>query len=607
MPVTTNTGAKGNPSEWTVMFFFAADNALSPLIVSQVKAIKDAGFQEDTNVLVHFDPSEKDEPTRVYLVNKARKAEQIAAGERATLIGDSTNSFVRNMEEDYIDPLEIQGSRGSSTEAMIAALADPDNVSAEDALRNFIGYSLEQYPAKHYILFLVGHGMVVGNDAFLPDDSNNTAITLQRLGQVLREKFTPEYAQTSLELLALHSCSMSSVEVAYELKGIANHLMACQGLSYVGSWPYRQLLKKLFNTVERAQRPTNGTTATDVDVQELVEKLYYHSLFNSTDFRLAGYSAELSLCSLNPEKVTTLAQPVQELVRVLKQGIADDSSSVKELVQLAHLEAQSYWAESYTDLYDFCNRLRIRSDQRKKALNAIWPQAAASSVEMKNALKPLVELSDACTGVINLLETINDKSDEARAERFQALMVQSDHLGSRYQYSHGLSVYFPWVEPLERAPRNGVNPTVAAISAAAATIAPRTMDNYRQYLFNKEIGEDSWSSFLELYWEKTRRDRREEEDHPQAAAAGASSASGTTTVSTGLPTGPLSVGGLDINASATFGGGDGKPSSATGSDCTCPTIKNYPTSRQKDRVVSMSIGAAQPFKSRPDPGFELNE
>jgi hypothetical protein len=32
---------------------------------------------------------------------------------------------------------------------------------------------------------------------------------------------------------------MSAVEVAYELKGKADYMIASQGLSFVGSWPYR--------------------------------------------------------------------------------------------------------------------------------------------------------------------------------------------------------------------------------------------------------------------------------------------------------------------------------------------------------------------------------
>ena len=61
--------------EWTVMIFFAGDNSLSPLIVSQLKAIKDAGFHQDVDVLVHFDSNEAGVPTRIFDVNRERKEE----------------------------------------------------------------------------------------------------------------------------------------------------------------------------------------------------------------------------------------------------------------------------------------------------------------------------------------------------------------------------------------------------------------------------------------------------------------------------------------------------------------------------------------------------
>ena len=44
------------PQKWTLMFFFASDNNLSPSMLYQLKSIKSAGFQLDTNVVVHFDP-----------------------------------------------------------------------------------------------------------------------------------------------------------------------------------------------------------------------------------------------------------------------------------------------------------------------------------------------------------------------------------------------------------------------------------------------------------------------------------------------------------------------------------------------------------------------
>ncbi len=623
-----NHATIGDPKDWTVMFYFAADNALSPLIVSQVRAIKDAGFQEDTNVLVHFDPSEHNAPTRVYNVNKQRKLDRLAEGKRATLIGDAANSFVPNMQEDHINPEDIDASLGPSSAAMQKQLINPDEVLAWEALENFIGYSLENFPAKHYILFLVGHGMIVGNDTFMPDDMPDSGITLPQLKEILEKKFTPKGAATSLELLALHSCSMSSVEIAYELKGIANYMMACQGTSYVGSWPYRQMLKKIFNTVDKAKHPANGAKQNggppvrhEVDVEELVEKLYYHSLFNSTDFMVAGYSSEMSLCSLKPEKVHSLTAPLKALVSLLKQGLTDERGPVEDLIQLAHLKSQSYWSESYTDLYDFCRCLREQCRQRIDSLLCSVP--SGSSI-----LGPFVALSNACQDVIETLETVKTKDNTraARAERFKALVVQSDHFGSRYQYSHGLSIYFPWAEPLNPVPANG--PVGAGGAKPATTL---TMANYRGYRFNStaEMDSDSWASFLDLYFAETMRERRaNEEAHDQKPAIieapaepevvgvgisvptfGASSAIGkvvanvaASSAGSGFAEVPATgaLAGGDGKPAPSLAGGDGKPSPSIGQGCSCPTIKNFPPTTDdgtgRKRIVAMSPGAAQAFK-----------
>ena len=69
----TNAMAETEINEWTLMFFFAGDNSLSPSMISQLKAIKDAGFQKNITVLVRFDPNEKGTPTRIFEVNRERK------------------------------------------------------------------------------------------------------------------------------------------------------------------------------------------------------------------------------------------------------------------------------------------------------------------------------------------------------------------------------------------------------------------------------------------------------------------------------------------------------------------------------------------------------
>jgi hypothetical protein len=531
------------PNEWTVMFYFAGDNALAPVIVSQLKAIKDAGFHEKINVLVHFDPNEQGAPTRIYDVNRKRKKDPKLPN---TMIGDGEDPFVRNLKEDEIQPRAISRTAGPSSLATIKALRKPDAVSAKDALINFLGFCRENHRAKHYILILVGHGMIVGNDAFLPDENPVSAITLHELDQEILRPFTKQVTDDgdAFEMLALHSCSMSALEVAYQLKGTANFMMGSEGISFVGSWPYRQMLKKTFKTIENAReaarrhakdRNENQAEALgnpDVDIETMMEKLYFLSLFNATDFLLSGYSLDLALCSMEEQRYEPLTEVIQKLVAALKEAVRNERG--QELILLAHWEAQSYWGESYTDLFDFCRCLRKRCTQ-----NRVLPK-----------------LGKACFDVMEKLKPIKSK---LVSERFKALVIHSENFGSQYQYSHGLSVYFPWSRPVENAGTGGTNKGI--------------LDIYRDYAFTKALGDDSWLSFLELYFDETKRLSRKAEDRVVKPGGREFAAA----LDSFNPSGPLSV------STSPFALEPGKPSPSTGLACPCASIKNYPDALEEPK------------------------
>ncbi|HEY6232581.1 MAG TPA: clostripain-related cysteine peptidase [Pyrinomonadaceae bacterium] len=588
----------------TVMCYFGSDNALSPLLISQVKAIKDAGYEDHTDVLVRFDPNEPSAPTRVYHVNAKRRALATPDenGERS-LIGDGNNPFVRNMAEDIIDPDRIEESTSRPfSNAMRKELKNGENLSATDSLRNFIGYSLENYPADHYILFLIGHGMIVGNDAFLPDDNPNTGISLVQLADILREF---NKSDGKLELVGLHSCSMSSVEIAYQLKGIANYVMASQGTSFVGSWPYRQLLKKIFATVHDAfdtSRSTGNPPA--IDIQQLVEKLYSLSLYNSTDFMLAGYCADMTLCNLRPDLVDGLTTSLRTLINLLTDAtgtIPTDGKGISTVAQngnkdpikdlivsligKAHAESQSFWGESYTDLYDFCDCL----------------QTACQSVNKAVANEALTGLVSACAAVKGKLGTV---ASGDRAERFNSLVVRQEFFGWKYQYSHGLSIYFPWAEPLEV---ENVTETPVTIErrpgqksvAAEGTPAARSiMERYQDYEFTQVFKKEglSWFDFLNAYFNSTQRKLRTE-DVP-APVLSLFEFAGPGEVATLNTTAATSF--LDHKASGEQGSGDNKPVPSIGSDCGCSSIKNFHTKSagngRRIKAFSISAGALRAFK-----------
>ena len=588
--------ASNGPNDWTIMFFFASDNPLAPLLISQLKAIKDAGYQEHTEALVWFDPAERGYPTKIYNVNHQRKADARARPQRngrnpQTNIGDGNDSFVRKMKGDEVDSSKFSA-------AMKAAMENPSGTPAHEALANFIDYVITNHSAKNYMLFLVGHGMIVGRDTFLPDEDPVSAITLDQLKKIMSQFVVA--GKTSLQLLALHSCSMSSIEVAYELRGTANYMMAHQGPAFVNSWPYRQLLKKIFNTVEKNKRRAEERARDEgkddqaveqaikdaqVNVNALIEKLYYHCLYNATDFLDAGYSADLTLCNLQEDKLERIKDPLQKLVKKLKEGLSA-GSVFRHLIVTAHWESQSFWEENYTDLYDFCFCLSRGCKETAQAL-----QGSVSSDE--RLVTEVLAVAEACDDLTRVLDVVKSKK---RSERFDRLIIHSDNFGWRYQYARGLSVYFPWSEPLNDDPVPSARKEPCRGEKPTKGRSETVIDKYRAYDFTTQFDKDSsWWSFLESYFGATKRlSRRDEKGDDMLAEFG--DPKFTKENMDAL----YEIVKMTVTADATLGSRTPEMGTKTpehGFSCECPSIKNYPTDREK-RVKEFSItpGALLAFR-----------
>jgi len=537
------------------MFFFASDNRLAPLLVSELKAIKDAGFQEDTEVLVYYDPLEKGCPTKIYNVNNERKARRKNKNKPKSEIGDGNDSYVRKMDEDEVDPKNFSAR-------MRDAMAS-STVPAHEMLRYFVDYVTTRHKARNYMLFLIGHGMIVGRDIFLPDDDPVSAVSMSQLQQIMK-KFV-HGGKTSLQLLCLHSCSMSSIEVAYQLRGTANYMMAHQGPAFVNSWNYRQVLKKIFNTIDTEKRQIN--------VQRLIEKLYYHCLHNATDFLSAGYSADLALYSLQKDKLARIRTPIQLLVQRLKENLPGvkrkdnlpGRSIIKDLILLAHWESQSFWEENYTDLYDFCFCLSRRCND-----------AIALYGKKGLPVSKLNQVRVACDGVIKVLSII--KSDN-RAARFRGLIIHAGNFGTKYQYARGLSIYFPWCEPLDDEPWTSERKNGQSRSKPKGR-NQKIIEGYKSYDFNK--GVNSWWSFLDSYFKETKRASRWKENPQELTVRGARRL--------------LSEAISEFNVDGSLGTRTpdvGTRTPDTGLDCTCPTIKNYPTDEKKYTIAEKKSRTAK--------------
>src|SRR3989442_513965 len=303
--------------EWTLMFYFASDNPLAPNIVSQLKAIKSAGFHEDVNVIAQFDPNVPDMPTHIFDVNAVNKIGNIYERFKNLQTAPykfwkANDPYIRNLvldrlwnDDDNESPIRkeiikyiekrypnthydppVPSPKRFNKEI---SRNDNDGPGPKESLQAFLNFCADKYPARHYMLFLLGHGLIVGNDMFLYDENAPShSLSLRDLGKVLNH-FKHRDKGKELELLGFHSCSLSALEVACELEGCVNYMLASQGTEYVGSWPYREILMRMFNDViwkkaeeDEAQR-----------VKETIEKIFAYILNNSDDFQLAGYSFDL--------------------------------------------------------------------------------------------------------------------------------------------------------------------------------------------------------------------------------------------------------------------------------------------------------------------------
>ncbi len=662
--------------EWTVMFYLASDNPLAPGTITHLKAIKNAGYHPEVNVLAQFDPHTVNMPVHIFDVNRIEKLKN---PNKANIGFTSNDPFVRNLVTDKLWDADVNKMLRNVLKKrdMNIPFNPPvpldkmcDELSPKESLDLFLQFCQKHYPARHYMLFIVGHGVIVGNDLFLHDqhvgttrqgNSHPTSLSLIDLSKILSDFNGRLNNDQQLEMIGFHACSMSGVEVAFQLKGLANYMLAAQGPTYNGAWPYRQILIRLFNDLNRGRSfiqeeiradgfadflqqrkhpfskffcsrfngngaqalldqhvsgkqparelvgvlteelnallveptlskefkrvnlpattklpamkadefeghnlkrfnrelilgalpPKVAHASTQFNVKRLCKKIFNYCLFNSFDFQLAGYSCDLTLCDLN--KVGDLEQPISELSKSLRKGLSVSRTTkdplIRELMILAHWEAQSFFQEQYTDLYDYCFRLRAKC------------KAELDKTPSERMQRALEKIAGDCEVVMQVLKRGKHNDDNG-------VIVRSEFSGPAYQYTHGLSVFFPWSEPVDN---------------------PMWKKLYRRFAFK----ETRWHLFLKHYFADTMR--KPEGDEPNDVEP------------------PFKVTSLDrellelLQAMATQVFDDGQLGSAgsrdplgsagsrdpQGDDCDCQSTKNYPS-------IAHSIRQSRkPFKKLP--------
>lgn len=205
-------------TEWTFLVYMAADNNLEPDGIDDFLEMAQVGSNDDLNIVVLFDRT-PGESTEYGDWTDARRG-RIMAGDTPV------SSWGEDMGE--------------------------VNMGSPAQLQSFVTWGVENYPANRTVLVLWNHGGGWRSERWVPakwravcwDDTNGNESL--EMGEV-RATLETVAASTGvdLDLIGFDACVMGMVEVAYEIRNLADVMLASEESEPGGGWPYDTLLGDL--------------------------------------------------------------------------------------------------------------------------------------------------------------------------------------------------------------------------------------------------------------------------------------------------------------------------------------------------------------------------
>jgi len=438
---------------WTVMVYLAGDNNLTSECLFALTEMKKAAPGANINVIAQFDPRDEYLPTCRYEINRK--------GDNGTLLDDiidaaryDPTTAEAQFEHESENAKRLAARRTQTSQKVKELLSDVTDLSTlsfieEDTgddtdtgspstLYNFLSFCIQEYPAEHYIAVLSGHAGGVETDYLLKDESSKGSLTFNEMKQVFRDLQRNREGR-AIDIVGMDNCLMSMGEICYELRDLVDVVVGCESFSPASGWPYRPILERLRKEFANAEASKEGSFVPNAAKAIVEEYANYYSPYWISGMSVAQSALEVRNIEELRLRVNDLGIAMEDELK--QEPVNAEATSFKDKLVLAHWEAQSYNGERFVDLYDFCSCLEARTP----------PEAVAR------------------------------RCKELRRFISEELVLKSCYSGAAYQYSYGISLYFPWAQVLAK---------------------------YQNLDFVRASNGHGWLSFLRTYTQLTRREPR---------------------------------------------------------------------------------------------------
>jgi hypothetical protein len=420
--------------EWTIMVYMAGDNNLSADMAYALEEIREVikSKSEKLNLMVYYDSSAISAPT-VYC------------------------DFTEYKNPVYVPSFSVEKTFKSSRHRRgnnERSLTD-DNSAAVYSILNFVDWCVNKVErrAKKYAFIFSGHSSAFQNMSFLVDTSSDYYyMTIPKLRWALKQitKKEPPFKKDTrllgqeIDILGFDSCVMGMLELGYGFSKYAKTMVASEGNIPSAGWTYGDVLTGLISS-SASQSETDIAASF---VTNFIER--------QNKYIIGGVSVDLAAWDLTKveDVVAATDNLAIELNKILKDKSSKNYPYLKKALLTCHWECQSYMLEQNVDLKDFCQLLQTE-------IKGFDPENKTALWELCNTV---IEAIDKC-------------------------ILMCGFSGGRYQYSNGISLFFPW-------------------SAFAFYTSKENYDDLSVF-YEKKL--DNWKKFLEEFLTiHTRRKARQE-------------------------------------------------------------------------------------------------
>ncbi|MCM3900944.1 MAG: clostripain-related cysteine peptidase [Pyrinomonadaceae bacterium] len=439
-----------NQKEWTIMIYMAGDNNLAVDMAYAMEQIKEVAAEgsESPNLFVYYDGNSPAIPTLYCDFSEPRKPR-----------------YVRSYK---VPNKLIPGPKKEN-----------ENAADKRSILNFVDWCVNKVEvendgeisfgrrAKKYALIFSGHSLGFQDIGLFKDETSGKAMKMTDfysvlLGMVSTKKELEKDARTrkierdawdletevllgqKLAILGFDSCVMGMLEVGYQFYHVAETVIASEGSVPSAGWTYAKILGCL----------TRDNTR-NLDTKSVAE-LFVKQFIRSQDaYTVGGVSVDMAAWDLS--RFDDLAYAFNGLAEALLACFEDEESrlyrQMERVILQVHWKCQSYMYDQNVDLGDFCELLDRECGRVAEELGGDDVEIDILRMVQKGCRKVLKELKKA--------------------------VILSGFSGGGYQYSNGVSVFFPW-------------------SREAYEVSRK---NYESLWFAQDAKQEglSWTNFLKKY------------------------------------------------------------------------------------------------------------